>query len=137
MNAAKPTPIKADIFWASLDTPNKFSNKFQVDLCNLSEESVKALTEMGITVKKDERKPAQGNFVTAKSKNYPIIAVDEKGNPITAKIANGSKCVAMIKPYPYTIGKGVGVGVSKLIVTELIEYKPTGVGIEDLEEEAL
>ena len=95
--------------------------------------------EMGINVKNDSKKPDQGFFVTAKSKLYPITAVDDTGNLIKAKIANGSKAVALIKPYAYTFQgkKGVGVGVSKLIIKELIEYRPEGVNLADLEEAAL
>lgn len=139
MEQAKPLPIQADIFWASLNEVNKLSGKYQVDLSNLSKEAVKTLMEMGINVKNDPKKPDQGFFVTAKSKLYPITAVDENGNLLNVKIANGSKAVALIKPYPYTFQgkKGVGVGVSKLIVKELIEYKPEGVNLNDLEEEAL
>lgn len=139
MEQNKPLPIQADIFWAALDEPNKLSGKYQVDLSNLSKDAVKTLMEMGINVKNDSKKPDQGFFVTAKSKLYPITAVDDTGNLIKAKIANGSKAVALIKPYAYTFQgkKGVGVGVSKLIIKELIEYRPEGVNLADLEEAAL
>ena len=139
MDMNKPLPIQADIFWAALDEPNKLSGKYQVDLSNLSKEAVRELEAQGINVKNDPKKPDQGFFVTAKSKLYPITAVDEQGNFIKAKVANGSKAVALIKPYKYNFqGKaGVGVGVSKLIIKELIEYKPEGVNLADLEEEAL
>ncbi|MFZ4600106.1 MAG: hypothetical protein ACOYNN_15815 [Terrimicrobiaceae bacterium] len=139
MEQAKPVPIKADLFWASLNEKNKYSDKFQVDLCNLSKDAIKTLMDMGINVKNDAKKPDQGFFVTAKSKLYPILAVDEKGNQINVKIANGSKGVALIKPYNYNVGgkQGVGVGISKIIVKDLIEYKPTGVNLADIEEEAL
>ena len=139
MDMSKPLPIQADIFWAALDEPNKLSGKYQVDLSNLSKEAVRELEAQGINVKNDPKKPDQGFFVTAKSKLYPITAVDENGNFIKAKVANGSKAVALIKPYKYNFqGKaGVGVGVSKLIIKQLIEYKPEGVNLADLEEEAL
>ncbi len=139
MEQTKPVPIKADLFWASLNEKNKYSEKYQVDLCNLSKDAIKTLMDMGINVKNDSNKPDQGFFVTAKSKLYPILAVDEKGNQISVKIANGSKGVALIKPYSYNVGgkKGVGVGISKIIVKDLIEYKPTGVNLADIEEEAL
>lgn len=139
MEQAKPLPIQADIFWAALDEPNKLSGKYQVDLSNLSKEAVRELEAQGIAVKNDPKKPDQGFYVTAKSKLYPITAVDENGNFIKSKVANGSKAVALIKPYNYNFQgkKGVGVGVSKLIIKELIEYKPEGVNLADLEEEAL
>lgn len=139
MDQTKPLPIQADLYWAALSEVNKLSGKYQVDLSNLSKEAVKTLMDMGINVKNDAKKPEQGFFVTAKSKLYPITAVDENGNLLNVKVANGSKAVALIKPYPYTFQgkKGVGVGVSKLIIKELIEYKPEGVSLSDLAEEAL
>jgi hypothetical protein len=139
MEQNKPLPIQADIFWASLNEVNKLSGKYQVDLSNLSKEAVRELEAIGIVVKNDPKKPDQGFYVTAKSKNFPITAVDENGNILNVKIANGSKAVALIKPFNYNFQgkKGVGVGVSKLIIKELIEYKPEGVSLADLEEEAL
>jgi len=139
MEMNKPLPIQADIFWAALDEPNKLSGKYQVDLSNLSKEAVRELEAQGIAVKNDPKKPDQGFYVTAKSKNFPITAVDENGDLIKAKVANGSKAVALIKPYNYNFQgkKGVGVGVSKIIIKQLIEYKPEGVSLADLEEEAL
>lgn len=127
----KPMKIEADIMWAFLDTPNTMSGKYQVDLCNLSKNAIKALEEVGVNVRNKDDK---GFFVTAKSKNYPISAIDEKGNPISAKIGNGSRGVALIKPYSYKVnGKaGVGVGINKLVVTKLVEYNPEPVDTADV-----
>ena len=49
------------------------------------------------------------------------------GSPITCKIKNGSKAIATLKPYAYNWkGKtGVGTGINKLVITELIEYVPS------------
>ena len=120
--------------WACTSEPNSESGKYQVDLCNLSEKAIEALEDMGIPVrnKQDEK----GFFVTAKSANYPIPVVDVDGNPIKALIGNGSKGVALIKPYSYTYKgkKGVGAGINKLTVTELIEYNRQGAEAEDLSE---
>lgn len=139
METIKPIPVKVDLYWAFLSEPNQMSEKYQVDLCNLSKEAVKRLMDMGMDVKNDPKKPDQGFFVTAKSKLYPILAVDEKGNKIDAKVANGSKGVAFIKPYEYTFKgkKGVACGVSKIVITELIEYKPEGTTLEELEEDPI
>jgi hypothetical protein len=117
----KPLKIEADLMWAFLDTPNQMSGKYQVDLCNLSKPAIKALEEVGISVRNKEEK---GFFITAKSKNYPITTVDAEGNRVTCKVANGSRGVALIKPYAYNKnGKsGVSAGINKLTVTKLIEY---------------
>lgn len=135
----KPIPVQADLYWAFLNEVNQMSGKYQVDLCNLSAEAVKTLEKAGIEVKNDEKKPQQGFYITAKSKNFPIMAVDNNGALINDKIANGSKAVALVKPYQYNFkGKqGVGIGVSKIIVKEMIKYEPKGAGIEDLEDDIL
>ena len=39
--------IKADIMWAYLDRMNDMSQKYQVDLCNLSDAAVSALEGNG------------------------------------------------------------------------------------------
>ena len=38
--------IKADIMWAYLSRTNDMSGKYQVDLCNLSDNAVQALEAM-------------------------------------------------------------------------------------------
>lgn len=127
----KPLKIEADIMWAFLDTPNKLSGKYQVDLCNLSKSAISALEQAGVSVRNKEGK---GFYITAKSKNYPITAVDKGGSPISAKVGNGSKGVALVKPYAYKAnGKsGVGIGINKLIVTDLIAYEGgDSVNLED------
>ena len=136
MDVTKPIPVKVDLFWAFLNEPNQMSEKYQVDLCNLSKEAVKKLMDIGIEVKNDERKPDQGFYVTAKSKMYPILAVDSDGRKIDVKVANGSKGVAFIKPYEYTFKgkKAMGVGVSKIVIQELIAYEKDDVSLADLDE---
>jgi hypothetical protein len=127
----KPLKIEADIMWAFLDTPNQMSGKYQVDLCNLSKNAIKALEEAGVSVRNKEDK---GFFITAKSKNYPIKAEDTNGNAISAKVGNGSRGIALIKPYPYKVnGKsGVGVGINKLVVTNLVEYQAQEFATDDV-----
>jgi len=130
----KPFRVKADIMWASLSEPNSLSGKYQVDLCNLSDEATEKLKEMGVNVKHADEK---GNYVVAKSKDYPIKTEMEDGSPVNVKVANGSKGTATIKPYEYQFrGKaGVSVGINKLVLSHLIEY--TGTPEEEALEEAL
>jgi len=120
----KPIKVKADIMWANTAERNVKSGKYQVDLCNLSKNAIQALEDMGISVRTNPKYDDKGFFVTAKSANYPIPVVDENGAPINVKIGNGSKGVALIKPYQYNNAgnKGIGAGINKLIVTDLIEY---------------
>jgi hypothetical protein len=136
MDLNKPIPVKVDLYWAFLNEPNQMSEKYQVDLCNLSKEAVKKLMDIGVEVKNDERKAEQGFYVTAKSKMYPILAVDPDGRKIDVKVANGSKGVAFIKPYEYTFKgkKAMGVGVSKIVIQDLIVYEKDEVSMDDLNE---
>jgi hypothetical protein len=121
MQQTKPLKIEAELMWAFLDTPNQMSGKYQVDLCNLSKSAIKALEDAGVKVRNKEDK---GFFITAKSTKYPITAVDREGKPIEAKVGNGSKGVAIVNFYDHKFAKqyGLGVGINKLIVTDLIEY---------------
>ncbi len=114
------------------NTPNQLSGKYQVDLCNLTKEAVGVLEGMGVSVRKKDDQPEKGFFITAKSVNYPITTIDIDGGPVSGKVGNGSKGIALLKPYEYTFKgkKGVGVGINKLIVTDLKVY-------EGAEEEAL
>lgn len=126
-----PFKVKADIMWACLDTKNQMSDRYQVNLCNLTPEAIERIEKAGIEVKK---KDDQGFFIVAKSKNYPIKTEMSDGSTVNAKVGNGSKGVAWIKPYTYSFrGKdGVSAGINKLVVTDLIEY--TGSVAPDLED---
>lgn len=121
----KPLKVQAEIMWAFLDTPNQLSGKYQVDLCNLTKGAIEALKSMGVDVRSRSDQPEKGSYITAKSVNYPIKTEDINGNAITVKVGNGSKGVALLKPYEYSYKgkKGVGVGINKLVVTDLVVYE--------------
>jgi hypothetical protein len=136
MQDLKAIKLKADIMWAFLDEPNQMSEKYQVDLCNLSEGAVTALEDVGIEVKRKEDK---GFYIVAKSKKFPIRTETSDGNGVNCKVGNGSKGVAWIKPYAYTFkGKaGVSPGINKLVITDLIRYEADESALDDNLEEAL
>lgn len=131
MAESQSVKIKADVMWAQLDRPNELSNKYQVNLCNLSEAAVVALEEMGISVPEKE---GQGRYITCKSAN-PIKAFDNDGVELAGvKIGNGSKAKAIITSYEwkYKNKKGVSPSLKKLVITDLVEY---GGGKADLDDE--
>lgn len=137
MEPGKKVKVKATLMWAFLDTVNQKSEKYSVDLCNLSKEAVKALTDIGIQVKKKEDQPEKGFYVVAKSKNYPIKTVDMEGKPITGiKVANGSKGVALVSTYLHkSVDRfGMGVGIDKLVITDLKIYESDVVDVDDDED---
>jgi hypothetical protein len=129
----KPLKVQAEIMWAFLDTPNQLSGKYQVDLCNLTKGAIEALKSMGVEVRSKADQPEKGSFITAKSVNYPIKTEDSDGNPISVKVGNGSKGIALLKPYEYSYKgkKGVGVGINKLVVTDLVVYEGEAVAATD------
>ena len=120
--------IKADVYWASLNRKNEMADAYMVDLCNLSDKAVAALEEMGISVQENlEKKPEQGKYITCKSQR-PIKAFDTDNEEIVEDIGNGSKAICMVGSYPWTYKnkKGVSPSLTKLVITDLVEYAAGG-----------
>ena len=125
--------IKADVYWAQLNKINEMSNKYQVNLCNLSDAAVEALEAMGVSVNIGEDKKADmGRFITCKSNN-PIRAYDTDGDEISELIGNGSKAKAVVGSYEwkYKNKKGISPSLKKLVITNLVEYASDGGSIDD------
>lgn len=116
--------VKGTAFWAQLEQVNQYSNKYQVDISNLSKAATEALQEMGITVKNkgDDR----GFFITCKS-TYPIVALTKTGDSMEGvSVGNGSGITAVISAYSWTSPqgkKGVSPNLKKLVVTDLVVYE--------------
>ena len=130
--------IKCDIYWAQTHKVNEMSNKYQINLCNLSDEAVKAFEAEGVTVLEGEDKKADmGRYITCKSNN-PIRVYDADGMEIPADtlIGNGSKAKALVGSYEwkYKNKKGVSPSLKRLIITDLVEYEGAGGGA-DLDDE--
>ena len=113
-----------ELYWPSLYTVNPTSNKFQVDLVNLNAKQVEKLEGLGVEVKsKDDER---GFFITCKS-NYEIVPYDSNGDALerNIKVGNGSRASVMVKLYAWkgpTGNKGVSIGISKLVITDLKKY---------------
>ena len=61
--------IKGEAMWQSLFELNEMSNRYQIDICNLDKDAIKALKSIDVEVKKGEGEKAdKGHFVTAKTK---------------------------------------------------------------------
>ena len=117
--------LKADVMWAFLNKQNEMSQRYQVDLCNLSDKAVQALEEAGIEVKSKEGK---GAYITCKS-TRPIAAYDDGGTLLEGDIlGNGSKAAAVITPYAWSFKgkKGVSPSLRKMVVTHLVPYTGGG-----------
>ena len=66
MDKPQPLTIKGTLYWVERNKLNKFSDKYQIVLGNLSEKAVSALDDMGIAAanKGDEK----DYFITMKSR---------------------------------------------------------------------
>ena len=128
----KPVKIQAEVQWASFDRVNEMSGKFQCDLANLSDNAVKALESIGLSPRKREDKPEKGWFLTVKS-NYAIQPYDKDGNEIKDAVGNGSKAVALIKPYEWKWKnkEGVSASLAKIVITDLVKYSAEGVDADE------
>lgn len=119
----KPVKIQAEVQWAFFDKVNEMSGKFQCDLTNLSTAAVEALESIGLAPRKREDKPEKGWFLTVKS-NYAIQPFDKNGGEIKDSVGNGSKAVALIKPYSWKWKnkEGVSASLAKIVITDLVKY---------------
>jgi hypothetical protein len=133
----KPVKIEAEIQWAFFDRVNDMSGKFQCDLANLSDKAVQALEAIGLEPRKREDKPEKGWFLTVKS-NYAIQPYDKEGNEVKDTVGNGSKAVALIKPYSWTWKnkKGVSASLAKIVITDLVKYNADAAA-DDMDDDIL
>jgi|TARA_R110000796_G_scaffold193274_1_gene309812 hypothetical protein len=134
MQNHNPLKINATAFWFSFLEKNAMSEKYQVDISELSEEHVDRLEGMGVSVKNkgDDR----GYFVTAKSTNKQPHVEDVEGFTVTKPVGNGSKCTFIVKPYDYNFkGKiGVSLGLSKVRVDDHVAFENLDGNFEDTPE---
>lgn len=123
------------LYWACLQEPNTLSGKYQVDLCQLNEEQIGVLEDIGVNVrnKSDDR----GYFVTAKSTKFPITAYMKDGGVFEGMVANGSKANVKAEAYEWShtptkrSGWAVGIKIGGLTLTDLIEYSPESAMTEE------
>jgi len=120
----KPVQVSGTLYWPSLKRPSQLSGKYQFELGNLSDAAVEALGQMGLSVLNRDDKPEKGSYITVKS-TTPMRAYDTDSQEIHAEVGNGSKAVAVIRPYSWEFGgkKGRSPSLMKLVVTDLEVYE--------------
>ena len=131
-NLERPIKLSAEIQWAFLNKKSELSDRYQVDLTNLSDRAVAALEEVGIKPMQRDDKPEKGWYITVKSSNE-IRAFDLEGNQITDLVANGSKAIAYVKPYEWKFQsrKGISPSLHRLVVTDLKVYNGSSAELEE------
>ena len=128
----KPIVVTCDVYWACLDHKNELANKYQVDLCNLSDKAVEALEENGIGVLNKPDRAEQGNYITVKSNNT-IKAYNTDGDDLSGiKVGNGSKARAVLGYYDWTFSgkKGRSASLKKLIIDDLVVFEGSETGYD-------
>jgi hypothetical protein len=122
---AKPVTIKTTIMWCFHNKKNEMADKYTVDLCNLSDNAVKALESLGLNVLKREDKPEKGFYITCKS-NVPLKVFDAAGKDLQeVPVGNGSTATAVVGAYEWNWKnkKGVSATLVKLVVDNLVAYE--------------
>lgn len=115
--------VAGTIYWGFFNKPNDLSNKYQVDICCLSDKAVEAIEAMGVEVrnKGDDR----GSFITVKSNNpIRVNFAADVGDADVEMIGNGTKAKAAIGYYDWNFRnkKGRSPSLMKLVVTDLVTY---------------
>jgi len=125
MSDAKPVTIKATVMWCNHNKLNEMSNKYQLELTNLSENAVKALEGIGLEVRKREDKPEKGFYITCKSVRQMDKIFDKTGaSLIDVAIGNGSTGTAIVGTYDWSFKnkKGLSASLIKMTIDNLVAY---------------
>ena len=125
MSDAKPVTVKATVMWCNHNKVNEMSNKYQLELTNLSENAVKALEGIGLEVRKREDKPEKGFYITCKSVRQMDKIFDKTGaSLIDVAIGNGSTGTAVVGTYDWAFKnkKGLSASLIKMTIDNLVAY---------------
>jgi hypothetical protein len=125
MSDAKPVTVKATVMWCNHNKLNEMSNKYQLELTNLSENAVKALESLGLEVRKREDKPEKGFYITCKSVRQMDKIFDKTGaSLIDVAIGNGSSGTAVVGTYEWAFKnkKGLSASLIKMTIDNLVAY---------------
>jgi len=124
-----------ELYWASVHTPNSMSNKYQVNLTNLSPERIQWFEDNGLEVRTKENQPEMGTYYTAKS-NYAFTVLDEDGDLTEAEVGNGSRADILFTMYEgkNKFGPYKGLSIKKIKLTEHVRYDKDELAEDDVEE---
>ena len=122
--ARETAVVQGKAYWAKLNTPDQMSEKYQMDICNLSDIAIASLKKHGVIPKnKDDER---GEFITARSKfDVPVVNSDKEDMNGTL-IGNGSDVKVKIgfnKDHPMVSQYGTSMYLNKVMVTNLVAYQ--------------
>lgn len=124
------------LYWPNLYERNSMSNKFQVNLSQLSDAQVEKLEDLGVNVRNKGNE--EENFITAKSSNFEIRPYDTSGTELKGvTVGNGTKATILFDTYSWKTPagkKGTSVSIKKLVITDLVEYVSDKIDEAEVEE---
>ncbi len=125
MAAQKETAIiSGKAFWTKLNRKDEYSDKYQMDIGDLSDKSKEVLTSHGVKLK--NKNDDRGEFITARTQYLvPVIDSDKKVIDSDTLIGNGSSVRVKVdfnKTHPFVEKYGTSMYLKKVQVTELVEY---------------
>lgn len=125
MAAQKETAIiSGKAFWTKLNRKDEYSDKYQLDVGDLSEKSKEVLTSHGVKLK--NKNDDRGEFITARTQYIvPVMDSDKKVIDKDTLIGNGSSVRVKVdfnKTHPFVEKYGTSMYLKKVQVTELVEY---------------
>ena len=142
--------VACDLAWAFLNRKNELSDKYTVDLCNLNEDDVAALSKIGLKMrirKEDHAKLAErekegkpvydrGTYISVKSagKFFKVWNTNEEelSEEDIGEIGNGTKALVRVS---CVLGKnsakyGPMAGLGDIVITDLVRYSADGISQE-------
>lgn len=125
MAAQKETAIiSGKAFWTKLNRKDEYSDKYQLDVGDLSDKSKEVLASHGVKLK--NKNDDRGEFITARTQYLvPVIDSDKKTIDRDTLIGNGSSVRVKVdfnKNHPFAEKYGTSMYLKKVQVTELVEY---------------
>ena len=125
MAAQKETAIiSGKAFWTKLNRKDEYSDKYQLDVGDLSDKSKEVLASHGVKLK--NKNDDRGEFITARTQYLvPVIDSDKKSMDQDTLIGNGSSVRVKVdfnKNHPFAEKYGTSMYLKKVQVTELVEY---------------
>lgn len=116
--------ITGKAYWTKLNRKDEYSDKYQMDIGDLSEKSKELLSSNGVKLKNKE--DDRGEFVTPKTRYIvPVMDSHKKTIDKDTLIGNGSSVkvkVAFNKTHPFVDKYGTSLYLNKVQVIELVEY---------------
>jgi hypothetical protein len=143
--------ISGKAYWTHLHKHDGFNDRYQVDIGNLSDESVELLESNGVKIKppvntKGKKHPSGGPYVVSHTKFQKrnsvsdenptgligITVLDEEKKPfdvMNVRIGNGSDIKVRVKfnkDHPFSAEWGTSLWLDKVQVTNLVSYEEGG-----------